>query len=57
VELISQHPSHFITYNIGSTEELSVEPRLEAATEKPSLLYFSVIHNSRFREKQKEYNA
>ena len=57
MELISQHPSHFIAYNIGSTEELSVELRLEAATEKPSLLNFSGIHNSRFREKWKEYNA
>jgi hypothetical protein len=56
MEMISQHPSHFITYNIGSTEELSVEPWLEAATEEPFLLNFSGIHNSRFREKE-EYNA
>jgi len=56
MELISPQPTHFMTYNIGSTEELPAEPLLEAATEKPSILNFSGIYNSRFREKQ-EYNA
>ena len=40
MKMISQHPSHFTTYNIGSTEELSVEPWLEAATGKTSPFKF-----------------
>jgi len=49
MELISQHPSHFITYNIGSTEELSVEPLLEAANEKPFHFKFIIADSVKNR--------